>query len=674
RPSLVNKAGKKVDLGLAHLPWRSGLSFLLFLFAQVAWTPPGSQFVIAVPAALLAIGMAVWALVADEWRMPQVETGELEKKALTFRRTPLVISLLFFGSAFLLSGGNQFNLINTLLWISSTLLLLVAFWQVDGDAKARWRKFLSTLRQREWKIQISRWSLLLLAAFAVVAFFRFHQLNAIPPEMTSDHAEKLLDVFDIQNGQFSIFFTRNAGREPLQFYLTDFVAGLFGTGISFLSLKLGTTFLAFISLIYMYLLGKELGGRRVGLFALLLTGLAFWANLLARIGLRFSLYPTFAAPVLYYLIRGLRCGSLNDLLLCGLFLGIGLNGYTSFRIMPFVVAIAVIVYLLHRATAEQRRRALIGFALLALVSLVVFTPLLRYMIDNFALFGERMLTRVGEAERPYPAPVLVIFATNVARALGMFNYNGGNIWTVGLVGQPAFDFFSATLLMLGVCVVIFRYIRQRNWQDILLLVAIPIMMLPSSLSLAFPEENPAMNRASGAWIPAFLICAIGLDALLHGVRERLGGKTGLRVAQSAGVLMFVGIAGLNYSLFFSDYSKQYDAYAWNTSELGNVIADYADTFGTLDSAWVVSYPYWVDTRLVAMNAGYPQHDYGIWPDQLSNTLGVPAPKLFLLKPEDTEGLSVLQQLYPDGVLQLRESRLSGKEFMVYFVPVLNNGN
>jgi hypothetical protein len=250
----------------------------------------------------------------------------------------------------------------------------------------------------------------------------------------------------------------------------------------------------------------------------------------------------------------------------------------------------------------------------------------------------------------------------------MFNYSGGEIWTVGLVGRPAFDLISAALLLLGACVMVLRYARRRHWQDLFLLLAVPLMMLPSTLSLAFPEENPAMNRASGAWVPAFLICAIGLDALLHGLRDKLGGKLGLRTAQVVGASLLVLVALLNYGLFFGEYARQYDSYAWNTSEMGEVIADYAASFGNLDNAWVVPYPYWVDTRLVAMNAGYPQHDYAIAPDQLSNTLGVPAPKLFLLKPEDAGDLSMLQQLYPQGILTQRESRVPTKEFLVFFVP------
>ena len=52
-------------------------------------------------------------------------------------------------------------------------------------------------------------------------YFRFADLATVPAEMVSDHAEKLLDVVDILNGNYSIFFPRNTGREALQFYLID---------------------------------------------------------------------------------------------------------------------------------------------------------------------------------------------------------------------------------------------------------------------------------------------------------------------------------------------------------------------------------------------------------------------------------------------------------------------
>jgi hypothetical protein len=669
RVALVGNQARTRTPALSHpLPWRVALAFALFLIGQTFFPVQENSWQIGLIVILAAALITVWAAYEGEWRLPQFEKISLEKKAFGFRRAPLVLGLLFFGLAFLFSGGNRFSFMNVTLWILSIAFVLAAFWQTRRTLKSVWKEWGERLAARSWQLNVSRWGLLLLVAFAVIAFFRFSQLNTMPPEMTSDHAEKLLDVNDILHGQNSIFFERNSGRESLQFYLTAAMAKFFGTGISFLSLKLVTSILAFISLIYVYLLGKEFGGRWVGLIVLILVGIAFWPNLLARIGLRFSLYPTFAAPTLYYLILGLRRGHLNDFLLSGVFMGIGLNGYTAFRIMPIVAGVALLIFLLHKPPVDLRRRSLIGFALLALVALVICAPLFRYAVEHPDMFTQRMISRVFETERAYPGSILVTFFGNVWNGLRMFNYSGGNIWSVGLRDEPAFDLVSASLLLLGVILVAIRYARTRSWMDLFLLLAIPLMMLPSTLSLAFPEENPAMNRASGAWIPAFIVCALALDAFLHGMKDKLGGKFGLLVAQVSGAAVLVVAAALNYALFFGDYIQAYSQNSWNSSEMGKVIADYAGSFGNLDSAWVVVYPYWVDTRLVAMNADYPIHDYAIWPEQLSNTLATPAPKLFILKSDDEGGLSILQRLYPQGIETFHQSRVGGKEFLTYLVP------
>lgn len=665
--------GQRTRVAQQSLPWRITLAFVAFLLGQT-FLPAGSGLTpVGLGLITLAAGLTIWAAYEGEWRLPQIEKVSLEKKALGFRRTPLALGLLFFALTFLFSGGNRFNFLNLSFWLLSIVFVLAAFWQTRRPLRSVWKEWREKLAAEDWQLNISRWTLALVAVLTVAAFFRFSQLGVLPPEMTSDHAEKLLDVNDILHGQRAIFFERNTGREPLQFYLIAAVAQFFGTGLSFLSLKLGTVLLAFISLVYIYLLGKELGGRWVGLIALLLVGIAFWPNLLARTGLRFSLYPTFAAPTLFYLIVGLRRGSLNDFLLSGLFIGIGLNGYTAFRIMPVVAGLALLVFLLHKPAADLRRRSLIGFALLALVTLVICAPLLRYAVEHPQQFGERMTTRLFEAEREYPQSVWLTFPGNVWNGLKMFNYSGGAIWLVGLRDAPAFDSISAALLLLGAILVGIRYARGRAWLDLFLLLAIPAMMLPSTLSLAFPEENPAMNRASGAWIPAFILSALALDAFLHGVRDRLGGTIGLRAAQVSGAIILAFAALLNYNLFFGEYIERYDQSSWNSSELGEVIADYAGSFGSLDSAWVVARAHWVDTRLVAMNAGNPARDLEIWPEELSQTLTVPPPKLFLVKADDEAGLSALEQLYPEGLAAFHQSRVAGKEFYSYLVPAQKAG-
>ncbi|MCW5877731.1 MAG: glycosyltransferase family 39 protein [Anaerolineales bacterium] len=657
-------ATRRPALALGRWPWKSALAVTLFLLAQALWAPPAGNWPAGVLAALAGAGLALAALRSGEWQQARLAGASTQRKVLRYQRRPLIAGLALFVLTFLFSGGNQFQLINVTSWLASLGLVLYAFWQFEDSPRAAWEGWKQRLRRGEWTVRITPWALVLLVALAAIAFTRFSQLGSLPSEMISDQAEKLLDVQTILEGEYPIFFERNTGREPLQFYLAAAVAKLFGTGLSFTTLKLSTTLLSFASLAYMYLLGKELGGRWLGLFALLLAGLGFWPNLLPRVGLRFALYPAFAAPVLFHLIYGLRRGQLNHLLLCGLFLGIGLNGYSAFRIMPLVVALGVLLYWLNTRQPAQRQRALIGLALLALVALVVCAPLLRYAVEHPANFAFRMSSRLLETERAYPEPVALIAVKNFWNAIRMFNISGGGIWVVGIKDRPAFDLFSAGLWLLGALLAAYRYRHSRSWVDLFILLCVPLMLLPSMLSLAFPEENPAMNRASGAWVPAFLLAALALDGLLRTLRARAGRWP----AALAGGLLLSGLAALNASLLFGDYRTQYDQAAWNNAELGGVIANYAGSFGSLESAWVVAYPHWVDTRLVALGAGNPGHDYGIWPDQLSNSLETPAPKLFLLKPEDEEGLNALQSLYPHGLLSYYQSSVPGKDFMSFFVP------
>jgi hypothetical protein len=193
-------------------------------------------------------------------------------------------------------------------------------------------------------------------------------------------------------------------------------------------------------------------------------------------------------------------------------------------------------------------------------------------------------------------------------------------------------------------------------------------MLPSILSLAFPNENPALNRAGGAMVAVFVISAIGLDSLLHGIKDKVGKKWGLQSAWLLGTLLLLMVAGINYDLVFRQYAGDYRNYSWNTSELGEVISDFSNSFGSADNAWVVAYPHWVDTRLVGINAGYPMRDFGVWPDQIVNTLEVENSKLFLINLQDSEGLETLNSLYPEGNSSLHESSVIGKDFLVYFVP------
>lgn len=651
-------------------PWRSLAALFLALAAQFALEPPDRALTTGVILYGLALVMLGWAIMRGEWQLAGVpEPAAYSDDPLTVRRRELLIGGVLAVLAFAFFGGlHQFNAVNLTLWLASILLIVHAFWLPRGQLKQFLAGLRSTFSQDRWKVQVTRWGLLFVLVLGIAAFFRFYRLESVPPEMVSDHAEKLLDVYDVLNGQPRIFFPRNTGREFFQMYLTAAVIRFFDTGFSFLSLKIGTALAGFLTLPFIYLLGVEIANRRVGLLAMLFAGIAYWPNVISRIALRFTLYPFFTAPAFYFLVRGLQRRNRNDFILSGLFLGLGLHGYSPMRIVPFLMVIAVVLYLVHRHSQGGRRQAVYGLILLALIALIVFIPLLRYTLDNPDMVSYRSLTRLSSAERDLPGSPVGIFFENLWNSLIMFAWDNGNIWVHSVASRPALGVASAAFFHLGVVLALVRYIRRRHWIDALLLVSIPVLMLPSILSLAFPDENPSLNRSGAALIPAFLLVGLALDGLMSAFEKQVRRPLGGRIAWILVVVLFLGAALQNYDLVFRQYQEVYKQSAWNTSEIGRLIRDFTETVGDSEHVWVVAFPYWVDTRLAGINAGFPTRDYAIWPDDIPATASDDQTKMFILNLEDSQGLAVLQNTFPQGVLSRYPSAVEGKDFYIFFVP------
>ncbi len=649
--------------------WITVGSFLLAVIAQASLEPgPNRAWTLGAVLYLISAAGAFVAAWRGEWTAHPLPESQPRRDSLRVRYPGLFIGIPLALLALWLFEDNLFTRLNVTLWLLSLVAILWTFWLPGSQGESWVRRLYRVFSKPEWNLSITRGTLAGLGVVALILFFRLYRLNLTPPEMFSDHAEKLLDVWDVLHGQTRIFFPRNTGREALQMYLAAVTILLFKTGYSHLTLKIGTVLAGLLTLPFLYLLGKELGSKRIGLLAAAFAGISYWHNVISRVGLRFPLYPLFVAPSLYYLLRGIRTSNRNDFILSGLFLGIGLHGYTPIRILPIVILVAVGLYLVHAQSRGLRKQTLWGLIVLALMALMVFLPLLRYSLDNPEAFSYRSFSRLGSLERPLPGPAGEIFLNNLWKAMTSFAWDDGEIWVISVTHRPALDIISAALFYLGMMLLLARYIRRRHWLDLFLLLSVPLLTLPSILSLAFPAENPALNRMAGAIVPVFLIVAIALDGLMTTLSNRLSLFWGPKVALGVAVGCLTLASLQNYSLVFEEYQRVFELSSWNTSEMGQVIKSFTTSVGSPDSAWVVAFPHWVDTRLVGMNAGYPLKDYAIWTDQLAETISDPRPKLFLVKPEDTQAINTLQTLYPQGVLQEYTSRVENHDFYMYFVP------
>jgi hypothetical protein len=370
-------SNQTVSEAVLRFPWPVFLVLGLGLWAQLSLEPhQGSDhswklgfifYVLAGLTLILLRSQPNWIL------QPWDQNIQITSQAATFLRSSIafIVALAFSLISFIAFTGGRFNTFNLTTWFIAILAMIIAFWFPDIQ-KLNWvshvRNFISHPRLN---ISLDRSVLLFLAVFGFVLFFRIYRLLDVPSQMISDHAEKLLDVGDVLNGKTSTFFPRNTGREFFQFYLTAGIILLFKTGLSYLSLKIGTVSAGIITLFYIYLLGKEIGNERVGLLAMVFAGIAYWPNIISRYGLRFPFYPSFYAPALYYLVWGLRKRNRLGFILSGLFLGLGLNGYSPFRVVPFIIALAVGLYLLHKQSEGYRREAIWGLIMVAIMTFII---------------------------------------------------------------------------------------------------------------------------------------------------------------------------------------------------------------------------------------------------------------------------------------------------------------
>ena len=412
-------------------------------------------------------------------------------------------------------------------------------------------------------------------------------------------------------------------------YWTLLVSWIFGTGFSFLSLKLGTALIGLLTLPYMYLLGREVGGRRVGLLALVLIGIAYWPNVISRVGLRFPLYPMFVAPLMYYLIRGLRRRNRNDFILAGIFLGLGVHGYSPFRIVPLLVIAAFGLYVVHAQSRGARRSAALWLSIVGIVSLIIFLPLLRYATQHPDSFNERALTRLAGVEQPLAAPWYQLFLSNTWNALTMFNWNNGSIWVHSIPDRPAMDVVTGALFLFGAVLLLVRYVRRAALAGL-----VPVDLDPNPAAAfhplaGFSGREPVAEpyrRGDGAGVPDR---GVGTGRFDPRRSRRAAGSEWPGVVLT--LVLLWSSAMQNYDLVFRQYDKNFRENAWNSSEMGAVIKQFGLAYGQTNTAWVIPFPYWVDTRLVGVWAGIPNRDFAMWTDQLPETLQYAGPKLFIAR-------------------------------------------
>ncbi len=625
-----------------------------------------------------------------------------------------VASVAFVGLTLILTAGNRFTIPGVLTWIAAVVLMISAFAPVGWGL----RSTIESLRAHRLPRGGTLWVLLVI--MVVAALFRFYDISGVPPEMTSDHVEKILDSANITRGVTQVFFPNNGGRESLHFYVMALFAQLPGLGFNFTTLKLLTAIEGMVTIPILWWLGRELIGDEepelanwVGLGLAALVAVSYWHTMLARLGLRINLTVLFTALVVIYLARGIRWNRRGDFIKAGLTLGIGLYAYQAVRMLPVVIIAGIVLAIVMRWVMRrfgqgggvQFGKTLFHFVVLVIISGTVFTPMLGFALQypndfwrrtSGRLLGDdliqttdsegNLIERIPTLEERFAAfqqnvPVLL---DNIRNALLMYNWKGDVAWVSAEPNRPTMDPVTGTLLIVGLGAWIARMIRRKDPADWLMPLLVFIMLLPSALSIAYPIENPSATRTSGTLPIVYLFAALALSLVCLQIKRTFPDWRG-RVGGITLAVVLVGIAGVNnWNTYFVGYREAYfSSSPAPYTEGGRVLRGFAESGGSFGNAFMIAYPYWWDHRALGVEAGLTDWPNGIVAlDQVPSFLYLASLKtdqyrldpekdiLFFYSPEDSETEAALKAWFPSGYAQRIASYKPGDDFMIFRVPHL----
>jgi hypothetical protein len=130
--------------------------------------------------------------------------------------------------------------------------------------------------------------------------------------------------------------------------------------------------------------------------------------------------------------------------------------------------------------------------------------------------------------------------------------------------------------------------------------------------------------------------------------------------------LFVWVSVINYNVYFHDYDKVYLGSSHNVTEVAAAMREFADSGPGIESTYIKIWPYWLDTRSLALTLGDLKWNNVLTDiEQAAAQVSMPGPKLYILQPEDTESVDWLRRADPAGKAVEYQSSV-GQNFVMFY--------
>ncbi len=385
-----------------------------------------------------------------------------------------------------------------------------------------------------------------------------------PPGLRYDEMTVVVEADDIRLGDRPIYMDGSA-EEPLYHYLFAIVEDTIGP--SLFAQRWLSAVLGLIAVAAIYALGRSMFNVRVGLLGAAFSVAAFWALMYSRMGLRIVALPAFMLIAMLVLWHGVNSnlakgsassddmqiqpsqGSRRYFIIAGICFGLNAYTYSATRMLPFIFIIFFIYLLIFNRSTF--RRVGLNLALTLIVALAIAAPIAIHIAT--VPVAER---RLGEVEGPLDALKRGEATPLINSSLitfGMFIATGDPESLYNIPNRPVFDLITGAVFYLGVVWCLRKALTKQSRkqqtlshpviasaesakQSQLIINEIASAQKDAPRNDALPSVPdayafiliwllfglapsmltwPAASNSHGilAQMPAFLIAAIGLDAI-----------------------------------------------------------------------------------------------------------------------------------------------------------------
>lgn len=378
------------------------------------------------------------------------------------------------------------------------------------------------------------------AGLAFALILRVAWLDSVPTNITADEADNLATIIRIEETGEPGFFGLDWKPQPaMSMYLFRFSMYLFGNDIY--GLRMASAILSVLALIPFYLLARRAVAVAPALAATFLLATGRWYLHFSRSGWENVHTSLFALVAALALVVGIERRQIRWFVVAGVASSLGLYGYFSGRMI--LVALLAYAPLALWWAKGFRAKVVAGYAALVVTCLVLFTPQVPAIAEDWDTFNRRTdKIFVLHADRPYlgetsDAGVIKVQAQRVVEGFFLLEGDVFERERYGPAGQTLFDPMTGLLILAGLLLSLRRWRATALWWVMLLVPLIGTQVL----SVRTPDGARAVMVA-----PFFyLFVALALDGLFKFVRERP--RETARLAVVAGVLLIAVVNVQSYA-------------------------------------------------------------------------------------------------------------------------------